>query len=156
MKHSDIIIDNGSERFIERMMKENLWSKDYTIRVIEEYKKFVYLATIQEVSPSYEIDQVWHTHIIFTKDYKKMCQETLGIELHHNPIDTKSVRTNGKDQYQETKRLYQKVFGYTPPADIWTIWKKTNNAFIDLETHWVVPIGDWKALFKLLIKQIKI
>jgi hypothetical protein len=156
MKHSDIIIDNNSDRFIERLMKENLWAKEYTLRVIEEYKKFVYLATLQEVAPSYEVDQVWHTHLLFTKDYKKMCKETLGVELHHNPIEKTAVRTTGKDQYQETKRLYQKVFGYEPPADIWTTWKKTSYTYIDLESHWVVPVGDWKALFKLLIKQIKI
>lgn len=156
MKYSDIIIDNGSDRFIERLMKENLWSRNYTLRVIEEYKKFVYLGTIQDVAPSYEVDQVWHTHLLFTKDYKKMCKEVLGVEFHHNPIEKKSVRTTGKDQYQETKQLYKKIFGYEPPPDIWTSWKKTSYSYIDLESHWVVPVGDWKALFKLLIKQIKI
>jgi len=155
MKYTDIIIDNGSERFIERIMKENLWSRDYTLRVIEEYKKFVYLATIQNVAPSYEVDQIWHTHLLFTMDYKKMCQEVLKVELHHKPTDKTEVKTIGKDQYQETKKLYTKVFGYHPPSDIWTNWKDSQYTHIDLKTHWVIPVGDWKALFKLLIKQIK-
>lgn len=156
MIYSDITIDNNSDRFTERLMKENLWSKEFTLRVIEEYKKFVYLSRIQPVAPSYEIDQVWHTHLLFTKDYKKMCDEVLGVLLHHNPIEKKEVRTTGKDQYQETKRLYKEIFNATPPADIWTDWKKTNYSYIDLENHWVIPVGDWKSLLKLLIKQLKI
>jgi len=156
MKYTDIIIDNNSDRFIERMMKENMWSREYTLRVINEYKKFVYLATIQNVAPSYEVDQVWHTHLLFTKDYKKMCEEVLKTELHHNPTDKADVRTLGKNQYQETKQLYTKIFGYPPPSDIWTNWKDSQYTQIDLKTHWVIPVGDWRALFKLLIKQIKI
>lgn len=108
MIYSDIIIDNNSDRFTERLMKENLWSKEFTLRVIEEYKKFVYLSRIQNVAPSYEIDQVWHTHLLFTKDYKKMCDEVLGVILHHNPTEKKEIRTIGKDRYQETKQhLYE-------------------------------------------------
>ena len=85
-----------------------------------------------------------------------MCNYFIGTEFHHNPIDKKNIRSSGKDQYTETKKLYKKEFGYDPPLDIWTTWKDTHYCYIDLKKHWVIPAGDWKALVKLLIKQIKI
>ena len=152
MHYTDIVIDNNSERFVERIMSENIWTKEYALRVIEEYKKFIYLGTLQAVAPSFEIDQVWHTHLLFTKDYKKMCNEVIGKHFDHNP--TEAGKRIGKDPYITTKELYIKVFDSIPPLDIWTNWKKTHYAYIDLNTHWVIPVGDWKALLKILYKTL--
>jgi hypothetical protein len=154
MQLEDIIINGGSNLFIERLMKENLWTKAYTLRVIDEYKKFLCLASCTEVSPSYQIDQVWHTHILFTKDYKKVCDEVIGGFLHHNPIEKSLTKTVGKDQYIKTKELYLKIFGYEPPADIWTNWRDSNYVYIDLKRHWVLPVGNWRGLIKILFKYI--
>lgn len=154
MYFDELIINEGSDLFMTRVMKENLWSRPYTLRVIEEYKKFLFLASIDYVSPSYEIDQIWHTHLLFTQDYKKMCDKYLGKFLHHDPIETKLTKTVGKDQYIKTKELYFKTFGYNPPADIWTNWRDTHYSYIDLKRHWVLPVGNWRGLIKILIKHI--
>jgi len=152
---SNISIDNNSNSFIERVAKENIWPIPYTIRVIEEYKKFIWLASKYDVSPSYEIDQVWHTHLLYTKDYKKMCDEVLNVEIHHNPFSKTQEKMLGKDLYKQTKQHYRLIFGYEPPEDIWTVWKNSNYVKIDINNHWVVPVGDIKALFVIIIKQIK-
>lgn len=141
-----------SDEFITKLQKQNLWSYKYTFRVINEYVKFIHLGLKQEVSPSYEIDQVWHMHILYTKDYHNMCK-SLGIDyFHHNPIDKKIP--NSKDNYSETLELYKSTFQTNPPLDIWTKWKPTNYVFIDLKQHWVTPVNDWKALLKILFKFI--
>jgi len=60
--------------------KRYRWSEIYTIRVIQEYKKFVFLAMVANhvVSPSVPIDRVWHLHLLYTISYwDKFCGEVL-------------------------------------------------------------------------------
>jgi len=51
--------------FSQRLAKDNGWSLGYTQRAIEEYKKFIFLAVAagHPVTPSDQIDQVWHLHL---------------------------------------------------------------------------------------------
>lgn len=54
-----------------RAARENGWSTDYTRRVIEEYKRFAFLATVagHPVTPSDPVDQVWHLHLTYSRSY---------------------------------------------------------------------------------------
>ena len=47
--------------FTQRLAKDNGWTIEYTQRVINEYKKFAFLAVIagHPVSPSSQVDQAW-------------------------------------------------------------------------------------------------
>lgn len=148
MKYTNIIVDNNSDDFIERVMKENMWSRSYTLEVIEEYKKFIYLGTYKNVAPSFPIDQVWHTHMLFSEDYQKMCIQ-IGFFFHHRP-NRKNGEKSDKDDYQETKERYHKTFGYKPPKHIWTDFHDSHYVYLDLHQHWVVPVGDKEALKFLL------
>ncbi len=139
---------------VKRVMKENLWSENYTLRVVEEYKKFIYLTTQMNAAPSFEIDQVWHAHMLFSKDYEKM-EKIIDKRIYHQPNTEETVNTSGKDDYLETKLAYMEKFNRHPPIDIWTTWKKSNYVHLDLTTHWVTPEGDWKALVKILFKYLK-
>lgn len=153
MKYCEISIDNDSEDFISRVMKENLWSREYTLRVIEEYKKFIWLSTIMYVSPSHQIDQVWHTHILYTKDYTEMCMKLKGKYIHHNPTSSKEKSERKADPYFDTLRKYEDYFG-SVPEDIWRL-KASHYVYLDINQLWVIPTGDWKALLKVLFKHIK-
>lgn len=148
MRYTDIEI---SEDIVMRVMKENLWRRDFTLRVVEEYKKFLYLASITSVAPSFEIDQVWHAHILFSRDYEKT-EELLGKRVHHQP---NPAGKSGKNEYINSLHLYLDTFGYNPPKDIWTRRSKFNHAYIDLDSHWVIPEGDWKSLVKVFFKHFK-
>jgi hypothetical protein len=57
--------------FSQRLAKDNGWSLGYTQRAIEEYKKFIFLAVAagHPVTPSDQIDQVWHLHLTYTRLY---------------------------------------------------------------------------------------
>lgn len=145
----DIEID---ETLVERVMKENLWTKEYTMRVIEEYKKFLKLTLTYEVAPSYEIDQVWHTHILYTRDYRITCKN-LGMDyIDHNPV-VKGGWVKA-DPYPNTKKVYEKVYGKEPPKDIWTDWKKSHYSYIDLTQYHAVQKGDIKTMLKVLLRTI--
>ena len=71
-----------------RLVRQNRWSLVYTQRTIEEYKKFVLLAMITDhpVTPSEQVDQVWHLHLIYSYSYwEEFCPKVLGRSLHHGP-----------------------------------------------------------------------
>lgn len=108
--------------FATRLARENGWSLALAERVIEEYRRFCFLAVTvsHPVTPSDAVDQVWHLHLTYTRDYwERFCPQVLGRALHHGPT------AGGSDeqhryfaQYAETLRSYERVFG-TPPADLW-------------------------------------
>lgn len=109
--------------FSKRLARENSWSIEFALRVIEEYKKFAYLACISEiaVTPSDEVDQAWHLHLIYTQKYWwHFCKQALERELHHNPTKggTRELE-KFEDWYARTKTLYNQEFDTKPPRDIW-------------------------------------
>ncbi|MBL4594618.1 MAG: hypothetical protein JKX68_12505 [Flavobacteriales bacterium] len=108
--------------FTDRLTRENGWEYDYTLRAIEEYKKFIFLIACSghPCTPSDEVDQVWHLHLLYTQSYwKEMCESILGIEIHHGPTKGKSQRSESQDYYSKTKTSYQLFFKEEPPKDIW-------------------------------------
>lgn len=74
--------------FSQRLARENGWSIAYAQRVIEEYKKFAFLAVAagHHVTPSDQVDQVWHLHLLYTHLYwGDFCPNILQRSLHHGP-----------------------------------------------------------------------
>jgi hypothetical protein len=113
---------DASLTFEQRLARENAWSLDFAQAVIVEYKKFLYLLakTRRELTPSDEVDQVWHLHLVYTRSYwQDLCNEVLGFPLHHQP-----TQGGGEQQqhfrrvYSQTLTLYREYFG-APPAAIW-------------------------------------
>ncbi|GGY53745.1 glycine-rich domain-containing protein [Parvularcula lutaonensis] len=108
--------------FSARLARDNGWSPLFANRVIEEYRRFAYLAVVggREVTPSDEVDQAWHLHLCYTRHYWGEWKEALGTELHHGP--TKGGKTENKryrDNYDATLALYKDLFGEEAPSDIW-------------------------------------
>ncbi|UAB77371.1 hypothetical protein INR77_11195 [Erythrobacter sp. SCSIO 43205] len=109
--------------FAARLARENRWTVEHAEAVIHEYKRFCYLACTaeHEVTPSDAVDQVWHLHLTFSREYwGEFCPTVLGMDLHHGPTAGGTVeRTRYYDQYAQTFRSYERTFGEPPPADIW-------------------------------------
>jgi hypothetical protein len=110
--------------FSDRLARENGWSKEFTNRVIEEYKKFVFLSVTsgKALTPSDEVDQAWHLHMIYSRSYwDEMCMGILnGFKLYHGPTKGgKAEASRFNEQYLYTLKLYSEIFGQLPPSDIW-------------------------------------
>jgi hypothetical protein len=108
--------------FVRRLARDNRWSQDFAARVVEEYRKFAYLAVTagHEVTPSDEVDQAWHLHLTYTRNYWGVFRECLGTELHHGPTTgTTSDKERFDDNYEKTLATYEREFGVAAPADIW-------------------------------------
>lgn len=109
--------------FQDRLARENRWSGDFAARVIEEYRRFCFLAIEagHPVTPSDAVDQAWHLHLTYSRDYwERFCPEVLGMALHHGPTaGGAQERSRYYDQYANTLRSYAAIFGEDAPVDIW-------------------------------------
>lgn len=116
--------DSGShiDAFAHKLSKKQGWEMRFSYRAIEEYKRFLFLSLFYTVTPSKIVDEVWHQHILFTKDYAELSKK-LDRNIHHNPgfeFD-KAGEEYFSNQYVNTLQLYKSEFGHKPPVDIWTI-----------------------------------
>src|SRR3954470_11509191 len=74
--------------FAGRLARANGWSEAHAGRVIGEYKRFCFLAAVSghAVTPSDAVDQAWHLHLTWSRDYwGSFCPDVLGRPLHHEP-----------------------------------------------------------------------
>ena len=132
--------------FSRRLAQENGWSREFTERVVVEYKKFLYLVSRSQkaLTPSDEVDQAWHLHLCYTRSYwQEVCGKILQKEIHHGPTKGgKAEEAKFEHWYERTKTLYQKTFGEKPPADIWPMsevrFGRVNFERVDRDANLVV------------------
>ncbi len=109
--------------FSAKLAKTQKWQPEFTARVIEEYRKFIFLCCVSErgASPSQIVDEAWHLHLTYTKAYwVDFCKNTLGRDIHHYPSKGGADEDIRHEKwYKDTLQLYETVFGISPPTDIW-------------------------------------
>ena len=138
--------------FTARLARENGWSRGFARRVTDEYKRFAFLcvAAGHPCTPSEQVDQAWHLHLIFTRSYwDGFCREALRQPLHHGP--TKGGAAEGDkfhDWYARTLTSYRQHFGEPPPADIWPpaaqrFGEDLRVERVNVARHWVIPKPVW-------------
>lgn len=93
--------------------KEN-WDLQEAEEAVRKYKNFLKLKVMnkQLVSvPTPEIDEVWHAHILHTKQYMEDCSKIFGYYLHHAPASPTGEDSGEMEKYyQKTARLYEETF----------------------------------------------
>ena len=151
--------------FSQRLAKYNGWSLGYTQRAIEEYKKFIFLAVAagHPVTPSDQIDQVWHLHLTYTRLYwQEFCPKILQTTLHHEPTrGGSSEQLKFGSWYSKTLESYEQFFGHIPPIDI---WPKPKDRFgrdlhfirINTQQSWVLSKPNFTVSVKPQLRKIGI
>jgi hypothetical protein len=88
-------------------------SADFDIdRAIEEYQSWMVLLSYVTdrwlYVPNPELDEVWHTHLIFTRDYLNLCSALCGkgSYIHHQPED---VGNKMSDEEMKIMASYSKA-----------------------------------------------
>ena len=120
--------------FSARLARDNGWSADFARLAIEEYKKFCFLAVHagHRVTPSDQVDQVWHLHLLYSHHYwEALCRDTLETPLYHGP--TRGGAAEGRkfhDWYEATLASYRRCFG-EPPRDVWPAARERFDAHHD-------------------------
>lgn len=155
IKTYQIGVSDAKLSFSDRLARENGWSLKYSLRAILEYKKFIFLICIQSIplTPSDQVDQVWHLHLLYTQDYwDEFCEKLLKRKIHHGPTKGGgSEKMKYSNLYTNTLDLYEKVFKEKPPSDIWPSEKERfrNIIFVRVskKDNFIIPKGI-KQLFK--------
>lgn len=111
------------------------WTREYAEAVEGAYKNFLTMAVkyqheAEDILPSKDVDEFWHTHILQTMKYADDCQAVFGAFLHHNPHIGKLTQADmqKREQHAEkTKQLYQGEFGVQGAEAAWsgTVAKST-------------------------------
>lgn len=91
------------------------------------------------VSPSEQVDHVWHLHQTFTAKYREDMYKIFNRLFKHMPaLGGKSDSVDFKKVYENTLKLYFAMFGYHPPKDL---WEPTEERFaVDLFNHSTVNL----------------
>lgn len=97
-------------------VKNELYAADEVDAVEVEYKKYLALCIAYPDLPMptpLKLDDLWHTHILFTQDYAAMCASIGGTFIHHNPfVDGESC---DQADLALLKELYGEAFGGEAP-----------------------------------------
>src|SRR5262245_21707079 len=105
----------ASLTFSARLAKENGWTEEHAQRVIDEYRRFLFLAQAagHPVSPSEDVDQAWHLHLAYTKSYwDDLCGNVLKQPFHHEPARGEPGEAERlRLWYKNTLASYQRLFG---------------------------------------------
>ncbi|WP_246413159.1 TIGR04222 domain-containing membrane protein [Methylobacterium brachythecii] len=115
--------------FTGRLARDRGWSLDFARGAVAEYRRFCFLAMVFEtpVTPSEEVDEVWHQHLTYSRDYwEAWCGSVLRQRLHHDPTEGgPSEQGRYRMQYAETLARYEAFFG--PPDQRY--WPATHDRF---------------------------
>ncbi len=115
--------------FTRRLAREQAWTLAHARLAIEEYRRFCFLAlaTGQAVTPSEDVDAIWHLHLTYSRDYWDVwCAKVLRRRLHHDPTEGGPAEARKfREQYATTLKLYESWFGLSPEA----IWPSSQQRF---------------------------
>lgn len=103
---------------IFRLVHVDGWNAKQAEQGKEEYLRYLFLRKKYShenlLPPSRDIDEVWHAHILHTREYQQDCETIFGEYLQHNPANN----LHGANSLHEleqgfaiTQKLYQKEFG---------------------------------------------
>lgn len=137
--------------FEDKLIQHIGWTRAHAGRAIAEYRRFLMLAAEagHPVSPSPDVDEVWHLHLLYTRNYwDELCPDVLGFRLHHEPATgTGGDRAKLDDWYAKTLASYQSMFGEAPPTDLWPA-KPLRVRFDRVDTRHAVVLsrGTWRLI----------
>ncbi|MFN9717072.1 MAG: TIGR04222 domain-containing membrane protein [Planctomycetota bacterium] len=136
--------------FSVRLQREHGWTVSYTAKVIDEYRRFLFLSQVagHVVCPSEDVDQVWHQHLTYTRSYwDDLCAQVLRKKLHHQP--TKGGPSEHQlymDLYSKTLASYELWFVEQPDERVWPCQRERffskDMQRVDRRKYFVIPRPD--------------
>ena len=111
---------------VKSRFKNEHSAPDSVVNELEkELKRFLILCSISSAS-SYgmrgPVDDLWHTFVIFTKQYFTFCEGVAGKYLHHTPyVEGKSKEqiVQEENDYNTFLADYQRFFNEEAPSHVW-------------------------------------
>lgn len=89
--HAEPALKQGATPLVRRCMKAHGWDESYCRRVLRAYRQFLYIKEKKKdwnavlLSPSIDVEGMWHQHILDVNNYIHDCMLLCGHVLGHNP-----------------------------------------------------------------------
>jgi hypothetical protein len=116
------VLRYSNPRVIERHLQDAGISRQDAERRFEGLKQFMLVATIMPgrkvTSP--DIDAMWHTFLLFTKDYRGFCADYLGMFIEHEPFESAAPWA-----YDRTRESAAALFGSLDER-LWPVMAKAD------------------------------
>jgi len=110
----------------------------YAKLLLEEYYKWLVILSkfggAMKLSPSVIVDQVWHQHLLFTKNYRETCNMIGGQFLDHYPENADQDNSGERiNRYIYTLKCYRDTFGEMKDEVkvLWTLDYEPNPELFD-------------------------
>lgn len=119
---SDITIDDA---VIAHFLKNNVELITKADSIISLYKHYIFLLATCSVPlrvPSVEVDELWHSHVLHTRNYAHFCNTVAGKFIHHKPY---GEETTSEQKMIQSKNLFNasiEAFGY----DVFDVYSTTD------------------------------
>ncbi len=108
---------------IEYLVTRKGMDKQHALRMAEEYRRYMGILA-NDPNGTYPIsdavDEMWHTHMIFSGDYTRMSNALIGEYMEHEPILVEADRQKLVPQYHHgTLNAYARLYGEEPSPAWW-------------------------------------
>jgi hypothetical protein len=116
------IADFDLTRVRARLLREGQLDAQNLDTAILEFRRYLGLH-VAEPRPlamfSKDVDEVWHTCVLFTRLYAQLCTEAFGHFLHHEPTDEAEVEAEPEAEWPAFADAYRALYDQ-PPGAIWS------------------------------------
>ena len=130
-----------SSKYLDILMDRLMLSAIEAELLIAEYKKFLIMSVICNfpIAPSGYVDEAWHLHMLFTKEYIDFSKKVGKAVILHVPLinDAIEEKQNLKDFYKQTIEAYMEIFGGSVDQSFWPIDKKDADTRLEHNFRWV-------------------
>jgi hypothetical protein len=123
------ILNLDLSRVQQRLVEREHWEEKHAAKAIRRYKNFLILIAKYPdhlLAPAPDMDEAWHNHILFTREYFQACEEIFGGYLHHTPAQSSLSDEKERMEYaqQHTADLYRQEFNepYHLGLDVAFFW----------------------------------
>ena len=116
------ILSYENDRVLARYSADYGVSLDDAKRSFEALKGFMVICAVKPGPKvtSDPIDKMWHTFLLFTREYKVFCEEYLGRFIDHEPFEVPAPSI-----YLDTRLFAQQFLGAID-EDLWPVETKTS------------------------------
>lgn len=139
-------LDMGSnpafQPFLQMLGQQTGWPLPLLNQVLEEYRKFLFLALRagHPVTPPAMIEKVWALHMQMAKNYWEQLAGLISDPPRSEGLGPKTAASMA-EQYQQTLASYARIFGMTPPGDIWSKEPPAADPFKPFSDFWRRMMG---------------
>ena len=110
----DEVLEYKHEGLVERLENDLKISREEADLLFLDLKKFLFLCGSQRKNaphvPPAEIDEAWHTFLLFSRDYRDFCLKYFGVFIHHRPFTKREKVGRGNSEMLLTQQRAAALF----------------------------------------------